>query len=244
MTPSDFVNFVYNLADEVDFSKDDILLGGDHLGPNTWQSEDASSAMKKALVLIEEYEKAGKQKIHLEASMICADEEGDRHQPLPNNIVAERAALMAKIAEETHIKFCKDKAKPVYIIGTEVPIPGGAQEEEDVVLPTSSSAALETIKVTKAAFEAKDLTDAWSRVCGVVVQPGVEFGDDQVFHYNRNSASGLSKTIISQENLVYEAHSTDYQSENGLTQLVEDHFCILKVGPWLTFGYRMSLIHI
>jgi D-tagatose-1,6-bisphosphate aldolase subunit GatZ/KbaZ len=241
MTPSDFVNFVYNLADEVDFSKDDILLGGDHLGPNTWQSEDASSAMKKALVLIEEYVKAGYQKIHLDASMFCADDEGDRHQPLPNNIVAERAALMAKIAEETHIKFCKDKAKPVYIIGTEVPIPGGAQEEEDVVLPTSSSAALETIKVTKAAFEAKDLTDAWSRVCGVVVQPGVEFGDDQVFHYNRNSASGLSKTIISQENLVYEAHSTDYQSENGLTQLVEDHFCILKVGPWLTFGYREAL---
>ena len=92
MTPSDFVNFVYNLADEVDFSKDDILLGGDHLGPNTWQSEDASSAMKKALVLIEEYVKAGYQKIHLDASMFCADDEGDRHQPLPN-ILLQNALL-------------------------------------------------------------------------------------------------------------------------------------------------------
>ena len=35
MIPSDFVSFVYRLADEVDFNKNDILLGGDHLGPNT-----------------------------------------------------------------------------------------------------------------------------------------------------------------------------------------------------------------
>ena len=241
MIPSDFVSFVYRLADEVDFNKNDILLGGDHLGPNTWQNENASDAMEKALVLIEDYVKAGYQKIHLDASMFCADDEGDRHQPLSNSIVAERAALMAEVAEKAHIKFCKDKSKPVYVIGTEVPIPGGAQEEEEVVHPTSAAAALETIEITKKAFLAKGLDDAWSRVYGVVVQPGVEFGDDQVFHYNRNSAKELSQTIIAQDKLVYEAHSTDYQSEKGLSQLVEDHFCILKVGPWLTFGYREAL---
>ena len=241
MIPSDFVSFVYRLADEVDFNKNDILLGGDHLGPNTWQNENASDAMEKALVLIEDYVKAGYQKIHLDASMFCADDEGDRHQPLSNSIVAERAALMAEVAEKTHIKFCNDKSKPVYVIGTEVPIPGGAQEEEEVVHPTSAAAALETIEVTKKAFFTKGLDDAWSRVYGVVVQPGVEFGDDQVFHYNRNSAKELSQTIIAQDKLVYEAHSTDYQSEKGLSQLVEDHFCILKVGPWLTFGYREAL---
>jgi len=241
MIPSDFVSFVYRLADEVDFNKNDILLGGDHLGPNTWQNENASEAMEKALILIEDYVKAGYQKIHLDASMFCADDEGDRHQPLSNSIVAERAALMAEVAEKTHVKFCKDKSKPVYVIGTEVPIPGGAQEEEEVVHPTSAAAALETIEVTKKAFLAQGLDDAWSRVYGVVVQPGVEFGDDQVFHYNRNSAKELSQTIIAQDKLVYEAHSTDYQSEKGLSQLVEDHFCILKVGPWLTFGYREAL---
>tara|TARA_B100000927_G_scaffold291670_1_gene295397 strand:- start:393 stop:1706 length:1314 start_codon:yes stop_codon:yes gene_type:complete len=241
MIPSDFVSFVYRLADEVDFNKNDILLGGDHLGPNTWQNENASDAMEKALILIEDYVKAGYQKIHLDASMFCADDEGDRHQPLSNSIVAERAALMAEVAEKTHVKFCKDKSKPVYVIGTEVPIPGGAQEEEEVVHPTSAAAALETIEVTKKAFLSKGLDDAWSRVYGVVVQPGVEFGDDQVFHYNRNSAKELSQTIIAQDKLVYEAHSTDYQSEKGLSQLVEDHFCILKVGPWLTFGYREAL---
>ena len=122
-----------------------------------------------------------------------------------------------------------------------MPIPGGAQEEEETVTPTSPADAVKTITVTKTAFEKEGLNDAWERVYGVVVQPGVEFGDDQVFHYDREAAMGLSDEIMKQERFVYEAHSTDYQSESGLTRLVEDHYCILKVGPWLTFGYREAL---
>ena len=44
------------------------------------------------------------------------------------------------------------------------------------------------------------------------------------------------------DRLVYEAHSTDYQTEDLLVKLVEGHFCILKVGPWLTFAYREALL--
>ncbi|QBG47305.1 D-tagatose-bisphosphate aldolase, class II, non-catalytic subunit [Verrucomicrobia bacterium S94] len=241
MKPADFVAYVHGIADKVGFNKDNILLGGDHLGPNAWQNENAEPAMEKALTLIKEYVKAGYQKIHLDASMFCADDEGDRHQPLADEIVASRAAAMAKVAEETHKEFRADQPAPVYIIGTEVPIPGGAQEEEETVIPTTPADAIKTIEVTKAAFEAEGLSEAWNRVYGVVVQPGVEFGDDQVFHYDREAAKGLSEEIMKQERFVYEAHSTDYQSESGLTKLVEDHFCILKVGPWLTFGYREAL---
>ena len=241
MKPLDFVKYVYGIADQVGFDKEDILLGGDHLGPNAWQHENAEPAMKNALVLVREYVKAGYQKIHLDASMFCADDEGDRHKPLADEIVAERAAAMACVAEDTHQEFCAGQPKPVYIIGTEVPIPGGAQEEEEMVSPSLPSDVVKTIEITKAAFEAAGVSDAWNRVCGVVVQPGVEFGDDQVFHYNSEAAQGLSKEIMKQENLIYEAHSTDYQSESGLKQLVRDHYCILKVGPWLTFGYREAL---
>ncbi len=46
---------------------------------------------------------------------------------------------------------------------------------------------MKTIDVTKAAFEAEGLAEAWDRVYGVVVQPGVELGDDQVFHYDREA---------------------------------------------------------
>ena len=241
MKPLDFVKYVYGIADQVGFDKEHILLGGDHLGPNAWQHENAEPAMKNALVLVREYVKAGYQKIHLDASMFCADDEGDRHKPLADEIVAERAAAMARVAEDTHQEFCAGQPKPVYIIGTEVPIPGGAQEEEEMVSPSLPSDVVKTIEITKAAFEAAGVSDAWNRVCGVVVQPGVEFGDDQVFHYNSEAAQGLSEEIMKQENLIYEAHSTDYQSESGLKQLVRDHYCILKVGPWLTFGYREAL---
>ena len=241
MKPADFVDYVHGIAAKVGYNKDDILLGGDHLGPNAWQSENAEPAMAKALELIKEYVKAGYQKIHLDASMFCGDDEGDRRQPLADEIVAARAAAMAKVAVETHAAFRAGQPAPVYVIGTEVPIPGGAQEEEETATPTSPADAVKTIEVTKAAFEAEGLSDAWNRVYGVVVQPGVEFGDDQVFHYDRDAAKGLSEEIMKQDRFVYEAHSTDYQSETGLAKLVEDHFCILKVGPWLTFGYREAL---
>lgn len=241
MKPADFVAYVNGIAAKVGYDKDNILLGGDHLGPNAWQSENAEPAMAKAIDLVSAYVKAGYQKIHLDCSMFCADDAGDRHQPLADEIVAARAAILAKVAEKTHKEFLADQPAPVYIIGTEVPIPGGAQEEEETVTPTTSEDAMKTIAVTQAAFEAEGLSDAWNRVYGVVVQPGVEFGDDQVFHYNREAAKGLSEAIMKQDRFIYEAHSTDYQSETGLSKLVEDHYCILKVGPWLTFGYREGL---
>ena len=41
--------------------------------------------------------------------------------------------------------------------------------------------------------------------------------------------------------MVFEAHSTDYQTRDALRALVKDHFAILKVGPGLTFAMREAL---
>src|SRR5690606_35340146 len=35
--------------------------------------------------------------------------------------------------------------------------------------------------------------------------------------------------------------STDYQRPAALRELVEDHFAILKVGPWLTYAFREAV---
>lgn len=241
MKPADFISFVNDIADKTGFPKERILLGGDHLGPNPWKNLPANEAMEKAKVLIREYVKAGYRKIHLDTSMFCADDIGDRNKPLSDDIVAERAAALCHVAEDTWEQYCKGSSKPVYIIGTEVPIPGGAQEEEETIKPTSPEDAEKTILITKKHFENAKLSEAWKRVIGVVVQPGVEFGDDQIFHYEAAKAGSLSKKIMEFERLVYEAHSTDYQTEDNLKGLVEGHFCILKVGPWLTFAYREAL---
>ncbi len=241
MRPADFVSYVHSIADKVDFPKEMILLGGDHLGPNAWQNLSSEEAMANSEVLIEEYVKAGYQKIHLDTSMFCVDDEGDRSKPLADEVVASRAAALGRVAEDTWKKYCSHSQKPVYIIGTEVPVPGGAQEEEDVVAVTRPGDAARTISVTKQYFFDEGLESAWSRVVGVVVQPGVEFGDDQVFKYKREEAKDLSRRITEYDKLVFETHSTDYQTESDLKALVEDHFCILKVGPWLTFTYREAL---
>ena len=241
MKPADFVRYVYAIARKVGFPEEKVLLGGDHLGPNAWQNLTAAEAMSKARVLIEEYVKVGYLKIHLDTSMFCADDEGNRAKPLADEIVATRAAILCRVAEDTWAKYRKDSPKPIYIIGTEVPIPGGAKEEEDEVVPTTPEDAVRTITITKECFTKAGLDDAWDRVIGVVVQPGVEFGDDQVFKYRREKAKELSEKIMEFDRLVFEAHSTDYQTEANLRALVEDHFCILKVGPWLTFAYREAL---
>jgi len=241
MKPGDFVRYVNSIATRVGFPKEMILLGGDHLGPNKWQVLPATEAMDHAGVLVEEYVKAGFQKIHLDTSMFCADDPGDPDKPLADEIVASRAAILCRAAENAWKEFCPQGSKPVYVIGTEVPVPGGAQDEEDIIIPTKPEDAARTIEVTGQSFIDEGLTDAWERVVAVVVQPGVEYGDDRVFKYNRALAGELSNKIREYDRLVYEAHSTDYQAEAELKALVEDHFCILKVGPWLTFAYREAL---
>lgn len=240
MRPQDFVDYVSALAQEMEFDSNMILLGGDHLGPNTWQHLPSEDAMARANILVREYVKAGYQKIHLDASMFLADDTGDRTKPLTDEIVASRAAELCSSAEQAWEQFRKGWPKPVYIIGTEVPIPGGARQAGNPQITLPEDAA-KTITVAKNAFYDLQLQSAWKRVCGVVVQPGVEFSDDQIFDYNHNAAINLSSEINNYENLIYETHSTDYQTRQALAQMVPDHFCILKVGPWLTFAYREAL---
>lgn len=239
MTPSDFIQFVKNIADEVQFPTERIIFGGDHLGPNVWQKESSISAMRKAEDQIRAYVSAGYRKIHLDTSFSLADD--DKSKPLSPNIITERAARLCSVAEETFASLDDDSEKPVYVIGTEVPIPGGAHEEEESISVTSPEDLEVTIELSKKAFYDRGLEEAWERVIAVVVQPGVEFSDAQVFEYNRENASNIKKEIEKYSNLLLEAHSTDYQSQKALSEMVEDHFVILKVGPWLTFALREAL---
>lgn len=236
MKPADFVAFVYQLAEQVGVAKELVLLGGDHLGPNCWQNLTAEEAMANSEQLIKDYIAAGFRKIHLDCSMSCADDP----VPLTDEIVAQRAARLCDIAECSW-KTAGGEA-PVYIIGTEVPVPGGAQESlEDELAITTPEAAKHTIDVHRAAFEEFGLQQTWPRVIGLVVQPGVEFDHHNVIHYQPEKAVALSKLIDAYPTMVFEAHSTDYQLDSSYQALVRDHFAILKVGPALTFALREAL---
>ncbi len=235
MTPADFIAFVEAIAAEEGVARDKIIFGGDHLGPNPWRKEQASAALEKAAGMVEAYVAAGFTKIHLDASMGCAGEPA----ALDDRTVAERAAALCAVAEETARRG--NLPAPVYILGTEVPVPGGADHALATVEPTAPDAARETIAVHRAAFGKAGLSDAFARVIAFVVQPGVEFGSDNVVAYDPPRAAALSALLDEEPALVFEAHSTDYQTEEALAALVGDGFPILKVGPGLTFAYREAL---
>jgi D-tagatose-1,6-bisphosphate aldolase subunit GatZ/KbaZ len=234
MTPADFVRFVHDKAAENKFPLDNIILGGDHLGPNVWQNEPAEMAMQKSRAMIRDYIQAGFQKIHLDCSMRLGD---DPAGPLDPDISAKRATSLAKMAEASRIDAYP---APLFVIGTEVPVPGGATEHEEGVRITNSGDVKQTIDITHRAFIKEGLESAWERVIAVVVQPGVEFGDDFVLKYDPQKTRSLSSFIESQA-MVFEAHSTDYQIQEALKYLVRDHFAILKVGPEFTFEYRETI---
>lgn len=236
MTPLDFRHFVEQMADEHHLPRHQLILGGDHLGPNRWQTAPAAEAMAHAEELIRHYVAAGFKKIHLDCSMSCADDP----VPLTDEIVAERAARLARIAEQT----CKEKwgsSDLVYIIGTEVPVPGGAHETLSTLAVTSPQAAKATLQAHRHAFEHQGLNEIWPRIIGLVVQPGVEFDHAHIIDYQPEKSLALSQTIEEFDTMVFEAHSTDYQTPFALRQLVQHHFAILKVGPALTFALRETL---
>lgn len=237
MMPKDFVAYVRGIAEEDDYPFENIILGGDHLGPNVWQDEPAESAMQKSSVMIKDYVQAGFVKIHLDCSMKLGD---DPKGLLDIEVSAKRAAQLARVAELSVGAGLVSAKLPRYIIGTEVPIPGGAHAHEDNISVTNVADVQQTIQITKEAFYREGLQSAWERVIGVVVQPGVEFGDDFVLPYQPEAARELSRFIESQT-MIYEAHSTDYQTRAALKNLVHDHFAILKVGPALTFAFREAI---
>jgi D-tagatose 6-phosphate 4-epimerase len=233
MAPADFHKLVEEIAVRVGLDPSRVIFGGDHLGPNPWKHLPADQAMQRAKAMIEAYAQAGFAKLHLDTSMGCAGEAA----ALADEVTAERAAALAKVAEGVS----RNGPGPVYIIGTEVPVSGGAQHALDSVEVTRPEATLRTVEVHQRAFRDAGLEAAFARAIGVVVQPGVEFASTEVIPYKPEKAVRLVEALADLPDFVFEAHSTDYQPAASLDALVRDGFAILKVGPWLTFAMREAL---
>ena len=238
MKPQDFRRLVLELARRHGLPEDRIVLGGDHLGPNRWQERPAEEALSYAGDLVASYVGAGFTKFHLDCSMACADDTS----PLDDSVVARRAATLASRAEQEASACAREPADNlVYVVGTEVPVPGGAHEALEVLIPTSADAARVTLAAHENAFRAEGLEEVWDRVIALVVQPGVEFDHERVIDYDRSATGELRQVLDDRGRLVFEAHSTDYQTRTNLRALVEDHWAVLKVGPALTFAMREAL---
>ncbi|MBN1552075.1 class II D-tagatose-bisphosphate aldolase, non-catalytic subunit [bacterium] len=243
MNPVQFAEFVYSLADDAGLPRDRLVLGGDHLGPLVWKNDSAEIAMEKACELIRQYVEAGFSKIHLDTSMRLGSD--PTNQKLKLSEIAKRSEILFTTAEETYKKMqVEGKTSlihPVYVIGSEVPIPGGAYEEEAFHVTPLSELKM-TMEIFNDVFKQSKYRDSFNRVIAVVVQPGVEFSDRTVTEYRRTDAAEITKYVRQNKQLVLEGHSTDYQQASHLHQMAEDGIAILKVGPALTFALREALV--
>jgi D-tagatose-1,6-bisphosphate aldolase subunit GatZ/KbaZ len=236
MRPPDFRTMVEQIAHRVGFPADRIVLGGDHLGPNRWRALPAEAAMAHVDELVRSYVAAGYTKLHLDCSYPCADDAG----PLSDEVMAARATRMLVVAETEAARVGLTGALR-YVIGTEVPTPGGATHHIDELAPTTADDARATVEEHRRAFERAKLSHVWPQVMALVVQPGVEFDHWRVVDYDRDGTAALRAALDDEPSMTFEAHSTDYQSVDALTSLAADGWQVLKVGPGLTFAMREAL---
>lgn len=240
MRAGDYKNMVFAIAESVGFDKSKIILGGDHLGPLVWQKEEPETAMQYSRDLIAEYIMAGYTKIHIDTSMrLKGDSLTER---LSDETIAKRSADLYKQAKESFAEYKKqnpDAQEPVFIIGSEVPIPGGAEENEDSVAVTRTEDFVQTVKTFKEIYAQNGLS--FDDIVAVVIQPGVEFADDSVCEYDPEKAIDIVQELKNYDSLVFEGHSTDYQTKECLRNMVRDGVGILKVGPALTFAFREAI---
>ena len=99
-------------------------------------------------------------------------------------------------------------------------MPGGESVGEHGIHVTTAEDVEETIELAETAFNTAGVGDAWARVRAVVAQPGVEFSDAELFRYVPGQAAHLARFISAEPSMVFEAHSTDYQTPQALRALV------------------------
>jgi len=235
MKPIDFIALVTRIASDNRVDPALIHFGGDHLGPQVWRTEPAKIAMPHASKMMRAYVEAGFTKIHLDCSEGCAGEPAQ----VDDTTSAERSAELAAICEQ----YAPDPEKLSYVIGTEVPPPGGARAEEagQGTLPTNADHARHTLECHSDAFAARRLSHVWPRIIGLVVQPGLEFAPTHLDHFDMTAPNLLSTALSNDPHICFEAHSTDYQRNAVYPELARRNFAVLKVGPALTFAYRQAL---
>ena len=178
MRPADFRRFVSDIAARVGFAAQTLWLGGDHLGPNAWRAEPAEVRDGEVGADDSRLCRAG---LPQDSSRLLHGVRATMPSLCRSRRSRKRAAQLCAVAESAWREVGGEP--PVYVIGTEVPVPGGATEELHELAVTTPQAASATIAAHREAFARAGLESAWSRVIALVVQPGVEFDHHKVIDY-------------------------------------------------------------
>lgn len=239
LAPNLFRRQVLQMAAGIGVAHEQVILGGDHIGPHLWHQMPAEQAMQRAAALTAACVAAGYRKIHIDPVTPCGDDPLLAGGSLPLDLVCRRTAELCRVAEQA-----AEKAKippPFYVIGSDVPPPGGEDGADGPPPVTAPGRLRDFLSACRRAFESMELMPAWERVCAVVVHTGAAFSPLSVRPYSSDRLKPLTAFISRDKRRVLEAHSTDFQTEEALAAMVKDHCGILKVGPALTYALREAL---
>ncbi|HLO66209.1 MAG TPA: class II D-tagatose-bisphosphate aldolase, non-catalytic subunit [Holophaga sp.] len=232
-TPEAHREFIHTLALQADMDPEDIILGGDHLGPASFRHGTPEEAMEKAALTVRAYVAAGFRKLHMDAARPCNGDGPD----FGRETAARRVAALIRAAEEAY-ENAPLGGPPVYVLDAEPGTPPPAPGAQAPV--TDPEAVLQAADLHRAAFEAEGIPDAWERVVAFRVKGGADFTEAVVHRYDPRRALPLARAFRGGPWLL-EAAFTDYQSPGSLREMVEDGFNILQVGPWLTYAWREAV---
>ena len=210
----------------------------DHLGPHAWPNLSREAAWREAAELVRLCVKAGYDKLHLD-TVTGNDRSRQNYEDILQ--AAVQTADLCRIAEKTALETALPKP-PLYVIGTDVPTPGGGMQPHGSPAITTPRDLEQTLTVFEKTFRSNRLDAAWRRTTAIVVQPGVDFGDYQVATYCHEKAAELAECRALLPNwMTFEVHAADYQSLKSLRELSNDGFNLLKIGPCLTFSLRQTM---
>jgi D-tagatose-1,6-bisphosphate aldolase subunit GatZ/KbaZ len=235
LTPAAFAVMVRREAALIGLDQGAVILGGDHAGPHPWSAGTAIRAMAKARALVQALVGGGFAKLHLDATAPCRGDPRETHGGLPMGLIVARTVDLMDAAEKAARRArCRP---PIYVLGSEVPLPGGgAAGGRERVSPPEEIEAF--VAAVRAAMQKRGLAHVRSRVAAIVARTGADFSSRSVQPFDAGRAAPLVTLIDTLPDLVYEAHSTDYQTPQALGDMVASRMAILKVGPWLTYAFR------
>ena len=239
LTPDLFHRMVVQLARSVGMPENRLILGGDHIGPYPWRHLKADQALAQAAQLAATCGASGYQKLHLDTSSPCVDDRVASDGTLPLAVVYRRSALLCRETEQA--ARSTGWPAPWYVIGSDVPPPGGQSLQAGAAPVSPVQHVRESLSVCRRVFRDAGLEDAWRRVAAIVVHTGADFSPVAVQPYNTQRMQPLAAYLRQEKQLVFEAHATDFQAPSALVSMVADHCGILKVGPALTYAMREAL---
>ncbi len=227
-TPKKFIEEINKLRKKTKLNKNQLFLGGDHLGPLPWKNKKKKIALKNSVNLIESFLKEKFCKIHIDTSIKCKDDD-----IFNNEIIFQRTKDILK-----HSRIKKKLKGKFLIIGSEVPL-SGSGDNKRIILTNIKQIKNESLKFKKTL---KGLNLRISRKFGLVVEPGMKYMHSSIKKPNLKKFTDKAK-FSKKNNFVFEAHSTDYQPLNILRKLTKNNFKFLKVGPELTYSYSRSIFY-